>query len=189
MRRLSPARLLLHAVLISVALMWLTPTFGLLVSSFRPRDAVLSSGWWTVFRHFWDFHQFTLQNYIEILTAQGMARAFRNSLFITVPSTVIPIGVAALAAYAFAWMDFPGRRFLFGVVVGLMIVPLQMTLIPLLRVYNRLGLAGTFVGIWLAHTGYGLPFAIYLLRNFFAALPRDLFESAYLDGASQWTAF
>ena len=189
MRRFSTARLLLHAVLISVALIWLTPTIGLLVSSFRPRDAVLSSGWWTVFTHFWDLRQFTLQNYIEILTAQGMARAFRNSLLITIPSTVIPISVAALAAYAFAWMDFPGRRLLFGLLVGLMIVPLQMTLIPLLRVYNRLGLAGTFVGIWLAHTGYGLPFAIYLLRNFFAALPRDLFESAYLDGASQWTAF
>ncbi len=188
-RRLSAARLLLHGVLISVALIWLTPTVGLLVSSFRPRDAVLSSGWWTVFAHFWDLRQFTLQNYVEILTAQGMARAFRNSLIITIPSTVIPIAVAALAAYAFAWMDFPGRRFLFGLLVGLMIVPLQMTLIPLLRVYNRLGLAGTFVGIWLAHTGYGLPFAIYLLRNFFAALPRDLFESAYLDGASQWTAF
>ncbi len=187
--RIRPERLVLHAVLISVALLWLTPTVGLLVSSFRPRDAVLSSGWWTVFTHFWDLRQFTLENYIEILTAQGMARAFRNSLLITIPSTVIPISVAALAAYAFAWMDFPARRFLFGVVVGLMIVPLQMTLIPLLRVYNRLGLAGTFVGIWLAHTGYGLPFAIYLLRNFFAALPRDLFESAYLDGASQWTAF
>ncbi len=187
--RLRPERFFLHAVLISVALIWLTPTIGLLVSSFRPRDAVLSSGWWTVFTHFWDLRQFTLQNYIEILTAQGMAQAFRNSLLITLPSTVIPISVAALAAYAFAWMDFPARRFLFGVVVGLMIVPLQMTLIPLLRVYNRLGLAGTFIGIWLAHTGYGLPFAIYLLRNFFAALPRDLFESAYLDGASQWTAF
>ena len=187
--RLRPERFFLHAVLISVALIWLTPTIGLLVSSFRPLDAVLSSGWWTVFTHFWDLRQFTLQNYIEILTAQGMARAFRNSLLITIPSTVIPISVAALAAYAFAWMDFPGRRLLFGLLVGLMIVPLQMTLIPLLRVYNRLGLAGTVVGIWLAHTGYGLPFAIYLLRNFFAALPRDLFESAYLDGASQWTAF
>ncbi len=188
-RQLRPERLLLHTVLITIALMWLTPTFGLLVSSFRPRDAVLSSGWWTVFARFWDLRQFTLENYIEILTAQGMARAFRNSLLITVPSTIIPIAVAALAAYAFAWMRFPGRRLLFGIVVGLMIVPLQMTLIPLLRVYNRLGLAGTFLGIWLAHTGYGLPFAIYLLRNFFAALPRDLFESAYLDGASQWTAF
>ncbi len=188
-RRFSPARWVLHGILITVAVLWLTPTFGLLVSSFRPRDAVLSSGWWTVFAHFWDVRQFTLENYIEILTAQGMARAFRNSLLITIPSTVIPIGVAALAAYAFAWMDFPARRLLFGFVVGLMIVPLQMTLIPLLRVYNRLGLAGTFLGIWLAHTGYGLPFAIYLLRNFFAALPRDLFESAYLDGASQWTAF
>lgn len=179
----------LHIVLIGVAVIWLLPTIGLLISSFRPRDAVLSSGWWTVLPRFWDLKQYTLENYIEILTAQGMARAFRNSLIITIPSTILPIAVAALAAYAFSWMEFPGRRLLFGIVVGLMIVPLQMTLIPLLRVYSRLGLAGTFVGIWLAHTGYGLPFAVYLLRNFFASLPKDLFESAYLDGASQWTAF
>ncbi len=183
------ARLPLHLVLISAALIWLTPTVGLLISSLRPPDAVLRTGWWTVFMHPFDFTQFTLRNYIEILTAQGMGRAFLNSLIITIPSTLLPITVAAFAAYAFAWMEFRGRQALFAVVVGLMVVPLQMTLIPLLRVYNRLGLAGTYVGIWLAHTGYGLPFAVYLLRNFFGALPRDLLESAYLDGASEFTAF
>ena len=179
----------LHIVVVSICLIWMMPSVGLLISSFRSRNAVLSSGWWTVFQHPFDFTQYTLENYINVLTAQGMGRAFLNSLIITIPSTIIPITVAAFAAYAFAWMEFPGRRTLFAVVVGLLVVPLQMTLIPILRVYNQIGFSGTFVGIWLAHTGYGLPFAVYLLRNFFGGLPRDLFESAFLDGASQLTAF
>jgi len=179
----------LHIVVVSICLIWMMPSVGLLISSFRSRNAVLSSGWWTVFQHPFDFTQYTLENYINVLTAQGMGRAFLNSLIITIPSTIIPITVAAFAAYAFAWMEFPGRRTLFAVVVGLLVVPLQMTLIPILRVYNQIGLSGTFLGIWLAHTGYGLPFAVYLLRNFFGGLPRDLFESAFLDGASQLTAF
>lgn len=179
----------LHTVVLGIALIWSLPSVGLLISSFRPRNDVLSSGWWTVFQHPFDFTQFQLDNYIHVLTAQGMGRAFLNSLTISIPSTVIPIAVAAFAAYAFAWMEFPGRQTLFVVVVGLLVVPLQMTLIPLLRVYNRLGLAGTFLGIWLAHTGYGLPFAVYLLRNFFGTLPKDLFESAFIDGASHLTAF
>ncbi len=183
------SRLPLHVILIAAAVVWMIPTVGLFISSLRPADAVVRTGWWTVFAHPFDFTQFTLKNYVDILTAQGMGRAFLNSLIITIPATVIPIGVAAFAAYAFAWMDFRGRDALFGIVVGLMVVPLQMTLIPLLKVYNHLGLAGTYLGVWLAHTGYGLPFAIYLLRNFFGALPRDLLESAYLDGASDFTAF
>lgn len=183
------SRVPLHLVLVLAGLVWMTPTVGLLISSLRPADAVMRTGWWTVFVHPLEFTQYTLQNYREILTAQGMGRAFLNSLIITVPSTLLPIAVAAFAAYAFAWMEFRGRQALFAIVVGLMVVPLQMTLIPLLRVYNRLGLSGTYLGIWLAHTGYGLPFAIYLLRNFFGALPRDLLESAYLDGASEFTAF
>lgn len=187
--RLFLARIPLHGVLLLMAAVWFTPTVGLLVSSFRSKDAVLSTGWWTVFRNPFLAGQFTLDNYIAVLTAQGMARAFLNSLIITLPSTFIPILVASLAAYAFAWMDFPLRRTLFIVVVGLLVVPLQMTLIPILRLYNKTHLAGTFVGIWLAHTGYGLPLAVYLLRNFFAEIPRDLFESAFLDGASRFTAF
>jgi len=183
------SRMPLHVAIIGICLIWLMPSVGLLVSSFRPRNDVLASGWWTAFQHPFDFTQYTLENYANVITAQGMGRAFLNSLYITIPSTIIPIMVAALAAYAFAWMDFPGRQTLFAIVVGLLVVPLQMTLIPILRVYNRLGLAGTFLGIWLAHTGYGLPFAVYLLRNFFGALPRDLFESAFLDGASHLTAF
>ncbi len=179
----------LHVAVLSIALIWSLPSVGLLIGSFRPKNDVFATGWWTVFQHPFDFTQYSLDNYIHVLTAQGMGQAFLNSLIIAIPSTVIPIAVAAFAGYAFAWMEFPGRQVLFVVVVGLLVVPLQMTLIPLLRVYNRLGLAGTFLGIWLAHTGYGLPFAVYLLRNFFGALPRDLFESAYLDGASPLTAF
>lgn len=177
---------LLHLAVILICVAWLVPTLGLLVSSFRPARAIATSGWWTAFSN---PPQFTLDLYREALSASNMAQSFLNSLTITVPSTVIPIMIAAFAAYAFSWMRFPGRDFLFVAVVGLLVIPLQMTFIPVLRLFNTLGLSGTFVGLWLAHTGYGLPFAIYLLRNFFGALPRDLFESAYLDGASMMTAF
>lgn len=183
------SRPLLHAIIVLISLMWLLPSVGLLISSFRVRNDVMSSGWWTVFQHPFEFTQYSLKNYTHVITANGMGKAFLNSLLITVPSTIIPIMIAAFAAYAFARMEFPGRQVLFVIVVGLLVVPLQMTLIPILRVYNRLGLAGTFTGIWLAHTGYGLPFAVYLLRNFFGALPKDIFESAFLDGASHFTAF
>jgi len=126
----------------------------------------------------------------DTLTAQSaMGRAFINSLLVAIPSTILPILFAAFAAYAFSWLDFRGRQALFVILVGLQMVPLQMTLIPVYRVYTRLGLNGTFLGVWLFHTGFGLPYAIYLLRNFIGSLPRDLFESAYLDGASTWTAF
>lgn len=177
---------LLHLAVILICAAWLVPTLGLLVSSFRPARAIASSGWWTAFSN---PSQFTLDLYREALSASNMAQSFLNSLTITIPSTVIPIMIAAFAAYAFSWMRFPGRDLLFVIVVGLLVIPLQMTFIPVLRLFNTLGLSGTFVGLWLAHTGYGLPFAIYLLRNFFGALPRDLFESAYLDGASMMTAF
>jgi alpha-glucoside transport system permease protein len=183
------SRPLLHIVIVLISFIWLLPSVGLLISSFRVRNDVMSSGWWTVFQHPFEFTQYSLENYTHVITSNGMGQAFLNSLLITVPSTIIPIMIAAFAAYAFARMEFPGRQILFVIVVGLLVVPLQMTLIPILRVYNRLGLAGTFIGIWLAHTGYGLPFAIYLLRNFFGALPNDIFESAFLDGASNITAF
>ena len=183
------SRPLLHAIIVLISLMWLLPSVGLLISSLRVRNDVMSSGWWTVFQHPFEFTQYSLENYTHVITANGMGQAFLNSLLITIPSTIIPIMIASFAAYAFARMEFPGRQVLFVIVVGLLVVPLQMTLIPILRVYNRLGLAGTFIGIWLAHTGYGLPFAVYLLRNFFGALPKDIFESAFLDGASHFTAF
>jgi alpha-glucoside transport system permease protein len=125
----------------------------------------------------------------DLLNPEGMARAFLNSLLVTIPATILPILFAAFAAYAFAWLDFRGRTWMFALLVGLQIVPLQMTLVPIARLYSRLGLGSSFIGIWLFHTGFGLPYAIYLLRNFLGGLPRDLFESIYLDGANHWTAF
>ncbi|MBW8011137.1 MAG: carbohydrate ABC transporter permease [Chloroflexi bacterium] len=118
-----------------------------------------------------------------------MALAFRNSLFVAIPATILPLILAAFAAYAFSWMDFKGRIWFFAILVGLQVVPLQMTLVPISRIYFQLGIGGTFLGVWLFHTGFGLPYAIYLIRNFMGSLPRELFESAYLDGASHWTAF
>jgi alpha-glucoside transport system permease protein len=176
----------LHLAILIICLIWMIPTVGLLVSSFRPPALVSTTGWWMAFTPPFIF---TLENYQRVLTTNNMAQSFVNSLFVTIPATVMPILIAAFAAYAFAWMDFPGRNWLFLAVVGLLVVPLQTTLIPVLRLFTALGLTGTFLAIWLAHTGYGLPFAIYLLRNFFGGLPREMFESAYLDGAGTWTVF
>ncbi len=128
-------------------------------------------------------------NVSDLVNDEGMGRAFINTLLVAIPSTFLPVFFAALAAYAFSWMDFRGRTVLFALLVGLQIIPLQMTLVPIARMYADLGMEGTFVGIWLFHTGFGLPYAIYLLRNFLSGLPREMFESAYLDGANHWTAF
>jgi alpha-glucoside transport system permease protein len=179
-------RLPLYIFVIFICAIWLLPTFALLVSSFRPQNLIATTGWW---RAFVPPYHFTLDLYRQALSTANIGTSFLNSIFITLPSTIIPIMVAAFAAYAFAWMDFPGRQVLFVVVVGLLVVPLQMTLIPVLRLYSQLHLSGTFPGIWLAHTGYGLPFAIYLLRNFFGSLPREIVESAQLDGATPLTIF
>ena len=128
-------------------------------------------------------------NISDVMNPRGMGRAFVNSLLVTIPCVIIPLLFASFAGYAFSWLDFPGRMLLFALLVGLQIVPLQMTLIPISRVYAQLGLNGTFIGIWLFHTGFGLPYAIYLMRNFIGSLPREIFESAYLDGMSHWTVF
>ncbi len=128
-------------------------------------------------------------NISDVLNPRGMGRAFINSVIVTVPATFFPILFAAFAGYAFAWLDFKGRFVLFAVLVGLQVVPLQMTLVPISRINADLGLNGTFLGVWLFHTGFGMPYAIYLMRNFLGGLPRDLMESAYLDGASHWTVF
>lgn len=174
---------------LGIAVLWTLPTAGIFISSFREEAAIKTTGWWTVFAHPFDFTQWTLANYSEVLTDDGMLDAFLNSLLVTIPATVIPITIAAFAAYAFAWMKFPGRSILFAIVIGLLVVPLQMTLVPLLRLYGSLDLTGTFLGIWLAHTGFGLPLAIYLLYNYMATLPKDIFESASIDGASHFTTF
>ncbi len=128
-------------------------------------------------------------NWSDLLNPRGMGRAFINSLFVTIPATILPILFAAFAGYAFAWLHFKGRFLLFAILVGLQVVPLQMTLVPISRLYAQVGLNGTFLGVWLFHTGFGMPYAIYLMRNFLGSLPNDLFEAAYLDGASHWTAF
>jgi alpha-glucoside transport system permease protein len=287
-----------HIILFFLILIWLVPTFGLLITSLRPFQAVNSSGWWTVMApppgveeytascagchgpngdqlpqadlsdpdvvanftrslqlvallrqgiegapHMGDTPlpdpqaaadilahlkrmsgvdappTFTLNNYIDalmgyrgtatyvddcatgrqaldlncdtsdLLNSRGMGRALLNTVLVTIPATLLPLLFAAFAGYAFSWLNFRGRMALFAILVGLQVVPLQMTLVPISRIYAQLGLNGTFWGVWLFHTGFGLPYAIYLMRNFLGALPQDLFESAYLDGASHWTAF
>ncbi len=177
---------LLTFVVVVIALLWSVPTFGLFISSFRTPAAIHSSGWWNGLVPPWHF---TIQNYQSVLQTQDMGTAFINSLIISIPGTIIPVMVAAFAAYAFAWMHFPGRDWIFLAIVALLVVPVQMTLIPIFQILTNLGLTGSFVGIWLAHTAYGLPFAIYLLRSFFGALPGDLMESARIDGASHLRIF
>jgi alpha-glucoside transport system permease protein len=180
------SRMLLHIVVIVLCMLWLLPTLGLFVSSFRPRNQIALSGWWTAFN---GPLSFTLKNYQNVLGRANMGRSFLNSLIISLPATIIPISIASFAAYAFAWMRFKGKEILFIVVIGLLVVPIQMTVIPVLRLFNALGLTGTFVGIWLAHTAYGLPFSIYLLRNFIQELPLSMLESAFIDGASHPKVF
>ena len=268
-RRVSLSDILVNGALALLVLAWLVPTIGLLISSFRSRFDIQTSGWWSIFPHQeWKeveefnppadlnrdgvmnirgaqgtFDQFragvmtpdgkqrlvwvgnkrlgtiqvqqlkwtagmniTFDNYQEVLggktyqirqpdgtviTEQGtnFSGAFLNSLIVTIPSTVIPILIAAFAAYGFAWMRFRGRKWLFILVVALLVVPLQIALVPILRDYVGLQLNGTFLGIWLAHTGFGLPLATYLLYNYISSLPRDILESAFIDGASHFTIF
>jgi len=231
-----------------IVILWVIPTLGLFITSFRVSDAINTSGWWTVFTNIGE-NEWTLSNYTEVLDRAGFGNAFLNSLAVTIPSTVIPITIAAFAAYGFAWMDFRGRNLLFVLVVALLVVPLQMALIPILRLYTSgghlstwllvaillaatisaavfllqrrggviplvffglltigagalwlngtevvtifpdLNLNGTFLAVWLAHTGFGLPLAIYLLRNYMGSLPSSIVESAEIDGADHFTIF
>ncbi|MEA2627940.1 MAG: alpha-glucoside transport system permease protein, partial [Chloroflexota bacterium] len=195
-RRFSPdwlgqvfSKTLLHVVVIGITLVWIVPTLGLLISSFRSPSDIAASGWWTAFS---PPFKFTLDNYTGVLNTSNLGTSFFNSFMITIPATVIPVTIAAFAAYAFSWMKFWGRDFFFLALVGLLAVPLQATFIPILSLFVKLGLTPDnvgFLGLWLAHTGYGLPFAIYLLANFFRSLPTDLFESAEIDGAGTLTVF
>jgi alpha-glucoside transport system permease protein len=179
---------LVKLVVFLIVAVWTIPTLGLLVNSFRTSVESSSTGWWTsLFNPFTT--EWTLDNYNRVLTSGGLFDALVNSLIVTIPSTIIPITLAAFAAYGFAWLKFKGRSLLFGVLVGLLVVPLQLSLVPLLKVYQATDLTGSFLGIWLAHTGFGLPLAVFLLYNYISQLPKDIFESAYIDGASPFTAF
>jgi alpha-glucoside transport system permease protein len=203
----------IHFVLILIGVIWLLPSVALLITSFRDRQDILTSGWWLALAPSNVQGRFTLDNYLHVIQPTGgtdtVGRNFINSLIITIPSTALPVFIASMAAYAFAWLDFKWRDTIFLVIVALIIVPLQMTFVPVLQLYNdplaplrglfalvglnldipKIQLTSSFVGLWLAHTAYGLPFATFLLRSFFVGLPRDLLEAARIDGSSEFRIF
>lgn len=171
-----------------IAVLWTLPTFGLAISSIRPERQIKTTGWWTFFTD----PQVTLEHYRTVLAtggSEGLGGFFVNSLVITIPSVVIPLSLASLAAYAFAWIKFPGRGVLFVVVFALQIVPIQVTLIPLLTLYVDAGIAGTFWTLWLSHSIFALPLAIFLLHNFMKEIPAGLLEAARIDGAGHVQIF
>lgn len=175
-------------VAVVLAVLWTLPTFGLLVTSFRPADDINNSGWWTILS---DPH-FTLDNYAQVLgsdQSSSLAPFIVNSIVITVPAVIIPILIACLAAYAFAWINFRGKNLLFIGVFALQVVPIQVTLLPLLTLYVKAGIAGTFWAIWISHTMFALPLAVFLLHNFMREIPAELIEAARVDGAGHVTIF
>jgi len=175
-----------YLLLAFIGLLWLVPTLGLFFTSLLEPSAIGTTGWWEVLS---SPSIATLDNYREILDNSAITGALWTTLWISLGATFLPIAVAALAAYAFAWLEFPGRDWLFVVVVALLVVPIQMALIPIFSLYNDLGLFDTIPGLVLFHTAFGLPFAIFLLRNFFIGIPRDLLEAARIDGASEFRIF
>ncbi len=192
-----PGRILVYALMF----LWTLPTFGILVSSFRPEVEVKTSGWWNWFKN----PSFTLENYDSVLSSApgdaNMGKFFLNSFRITIPSVFLSVGIALLAAYAFSWMKFKGRDWLYVAVIALLMVPLQMALIPMLQLFTGgahigtvtifpdLNLVGNVIGVWIAHTAFGLPFCIFILKNFVSALPKELIEAARVDGAGHATTF
>jgi len=193
---------ILSVILLLFCLAWTVPTLGIFVTSFHTADAASSHGWW---KNLSDMSTFTLDNYNQVLfgqrysvgnatgtqTVRGatMLSAFLSSITVTLPAVIIPILMAAAAAYGFAWLSFKGRNVLFSIIIALLVVPLQISLIPILRDYNKVGLNGTYLGIWLAHCGFGLPLATYMMYNYISSLPRSILESAFIDGASHFTTF
>jgi alpha-glucoside transport system permease protein len=176
----------IQILLVVVGILWLVPTVGLFLTSlFSPTD-INTLGWWEIFSK---PSLATLDNYREIWHDQSIRSAFWTTVWISVGGTVLPIIVAALAGYAFAWLEFPGRDWLFVIVIALLVVPLQMALIPMFRLYSDVGIFDTKLSLILFHTGFGLPFAIFLLRNFFIGIPRELLEAARIDGASEFRIF
>ena len=190
------------AIAVIIAVLWTIPTFGLLVSSIRPEQDINQSGWWTFFTN----PSFTLDNYTQVLfqgssTNPPLFQFFFNSFALTIPAVVFPITLALFAAYALAWFNFRGKDTIFFIIFGLQVVPLQLTLIPLLQLFSKglviggvtlipdLGITGTFIPIWIAHTIFGLPLAVFLLHNFLSQIPRELIEAGRVDGANWFTLF
>ena len=179
---------LIEAAVVILCLLWLIPTIGLLITSLRPRTESNSNGWWNVFAN---PTQITIDNYRDVLTTGAIpfADAFVNSMTVAIPATIIPILIAAFAAYVFTFMHFPGRDVLFIIIVGLLVVPNQVAFVPLSIIFQQMGINGQFATVWLAHTGFGMPLAVYILRNYMASLPKSVVESAEIDGASHWQTF
>jgi ABC-type glycerol-3-phosphate transport system permease component len=191
--RSLPARIIsrfgggvLRVVLIVVALLWLLPTFGLLVESLRDPGQYANGGWWQGLVH---PAQLTVSNYTTLLQNHAITGSLLNPVKITVPATVLVVLLGAAAGYAFAWLEFPGRDWLFLIVVGLLVIPIQIALIPVVKLDGALGIAGSITAVVIFHVAFGLPFAIFLLRNYFAGIPRDLMEAARIDGAGEGRIF
>jgi alpha-glucoside transport system permease protein len=180
-RATAPAK----AVVAFISLLWIVPIIGILITSFRPKDDANANGWWNVFHS----PHLTFQNYADAWSKSHLGDAFVNSFAIALPATFIPILIAAFAAYAFAFMDFPFRDTLFILVVSLLVVPNYVALVPMLNLYGDLHLVGKFPAVWLAHIGFGMSLAIYILRNYMATLPKEVLESAKIDGASHFATF
>jgi len=176
----------LNILLAVIGLLWLVPTIGLFITSILPVSSLGTSGWWQIFRH---PSLATWSNYDALFHNSGLLTALKTTAYIAVGNTLLVVIIGAMAGYAFAWLDFPGRDWIFVIVIALLVVPIQMALIPMFRLYDQVGLFDTWYGIALFHTAFGLPFAIFLLRNFFVGLPADILESARIDGASEIVIF
>jgi len=183
------ANWVVKAFVVVVCFLWIVPTIGVLITSFRTLDDANGSGWWTVFLHPSSLGRLTFGNYHDAIINAHLGRAFINSLAIALPATFIPILIAAFAAYAFTFMPFPGKDLLFVLIVSLLVVPNFVAMVPLLKIYGQFHLAGKFPAVWLAHIGFGMSLAIYLLRNYMATLPKEVVESAKVDGASHYATF
>ncbi|MFD5065144.1 carbohydrate ABC transporter permease [Streptomyces sp. NPDC058394] len=177
---------LVQAVLMVIGLVWLTPLAGLFFSSLRSAQDSALGGWWTAFS---SPGQLSFDNYSALLKNAGMTQALWNTVLISVPTTTLVVLVAALAGYAFAWLEFPGRDTVFLIVVALLVVPVQIGLLPVAKLFGQLGLFGSIPGVVLFHVAYGLPFAIFLLRNYFAEIPKEMLEAARMDGGTEWRIF
>jgi alpha-glucoside transport system permease protein len=177
---------LVRIVLVVVALFWLVPLLGLMVASLRPQSDTLANGWWTALTK---PAELTISNYTSLLGDELIRESLLNTFLIAVPATMLVVGIASLAGYALAWIDFPGSDWLMFVIAALLIMPFQVALIPVAKLYGWLGLFGTIPGVVLYHVAFGLPFAVFLLRNFFLSIPRDLLEAARMDGAKELRVF